>query len=83
MFLLLILYVLQKLNKEKAALQTTTELLTVRLNSLNEILALQEEKLVKKVSVEIEVFVYYGMELFLAKPLISCLNNKLLILFLK
>ncbi|XP_024121977.1 coiled-coil alpha-helical rod protein 1 isoform X2 [Oryzias melastigma] len=37
-----------ELNKEKAALQTTTELLTVRLNSLNEILALQEEKLVKK-----------------------------------
>ncbi|KAM7397811.1 hypothetical protein PAMA_005912 [Pampus argenteus] len=35
----------EKLNKEKAALQTTTELLTVRLNSVNEILALQEEKM--------------------------------------
>ncbi|XP_011481914.1 coiled-coil alpha-helical rod protein 1 [Oryzias latipes] len=39
---------IEKLNKEKAALQTTTELLTVRLNSVNEILTLQEEKLVKK-----------------------------------
>ncbi|CAJ1064176.1 coiled-coil alpha-helical rod protein 1 isoform X1 [Xyrichtys novacula] len=37
----------EKLNKEKAALQMTTELLTVRLNSVNEILALQEEKMVK------------------------------------
>ncbi|KAM7374170.1 hypothetical protein PAMP_006844 [Pampus punctatissimus] len=35
----------ERLNKEKAALQTTTELLTVRLNSVNEILALQEEKI--------------------------------------
>ncbi len=31
----------------------TTELLTVRLNSVNEILALQEEKMVKKVSVNL------------------------------
>ncbi|XP_078122540.1 coiled-coil alpha-helical rod protein 1 isoform X2 [Sander vitreus] len=38
----------EKLNKEKAALQMTTELLTVRLNSVSEILALQEEKIVKK-----------------------------------
>ncbi|XP_042355314.1 coiled-coil alpha-helical rod protein 1 isoform X2 [Plectropomus leopardus] len=38
----------ERLNKEKAALQMTTELLTVRLNSLNEILALQEEKIVNK-----------------------------------
>lgn len=38
----------ERLNKEKAALQTTAELLTVRLNSVNEILALQEEKIVKK-----------------------------------
>ncbi|XP_063342238.1 coiled-coil alpha-helical rod protein 1 isoform X3 [Pelmatolapia mariae] len=38
----------ERLNKEKAALQTTAELLTVRLNSVNEILALQEEKMVKK-----------------------------------
>ncbi|KAM4546325.1 coiled-coil alpha-helical rod protein 1 isoform 2-T2 [Fundulus diaphanus] len=35
----------ERLSKEKAALQTTTELLTVRLNSVNEILALQEEKI--------------------------------------
>ncbi|XP_040006815.1 coiled-coil alpha-helical rod protein 1 isoform X2 [Xiphias gladius] len=35
----------ERLNKEKAALQMTTELLTVRLNSVNEILALQEEKM--------------------------------------
>lgn len=46
----LILSILQRLNKEKAALQTTAELLTVRLNSVNEILVLQEEKMVKKVS---------------------------------
>ncbi|XP_041864972.1 coiled-coil alpha-helical rod protein 1 isoform X2 [Melanotaenia boesemani] len=38
----------EKLNEEKAALQMTTELLTVRLNSVNEILALQEEKIVKR-----------------------------------
>ncbi|XP_030010956.1 coiled-coil alpha-helical rod protein 1 isoform X2 [Sphaeramia orbicularis] len=38
----------ERLNKEKAALQMTTELLTIRLNSVNEILALQEEKMVKK-----------------------------------
>ncbi|XP_029925514.1 coiled-coil alpha-helical rod protein 1 isoform X2 [Myripristis murdjan] len=38
----------ERLNKEKAALQTTTELLTVRLNSVNEILTLQEAKMVKK-----------------------------------
>ncbi|XP_038152504.1 coiled-coil alpha-helical rod protein 1 isoform X1 [Cyprinodon tularosa] len=35
----------ERLSKEKAALQTTTELLTVRLNSVNEILSLQEEKI--------------------------------------
>lgn len=46
----LILSILQRLNKEKAAFQTTAELLTVRLNSVNEILVLQEEKMVKKVS---------------------------------
>ncbi|KAM4726823.1 coiled-coil alpha-helical rod protein 1 [Anableps anableps] len=40
----------ERLSKEKAALQMTTELLTVRLNSVNEILALQEEKLVKSTS---------------------------------
>ncbi|KAI3373565.1 hypothetical protein L3Q82_022153, partial [Scortum barcoo] len=40
----------EKLNKEKAALQMTTELLTVRLNSVNEILSLQEEKMMKKTS---------------------------------
>ncbi|KAG7223270.1 hypothetical protein INR49_015626 [Caranx melampygus] len=38
----------ERLNKEKAALQMTAELLTVRLNSVNEILALQEEKMAKK-----------------------------------
>nr|XP_020454744.1 coiled-coil alpha-helical rod protein 1-like [Monopterus albus] len=37
----------EKLAKEKAALQKTAELLTVRLNSVNEILTLQEEKMVK------------------------------------
>ncbi|XP_030602462.1 coiled-coil alpha-helical rod protein 1 [Archocentrus centrarchus] len=42
----------ERLNKEKAALQTTAELLTVRLNSVNEILALQEEKIVKKTSAD-------------------------------
>ncbi|XP_040929675.2 coiled-coil alpha-helical rod protein 1 isoform X2 [Betta splendens] len=42
----------KKLNKEKAALQKTTELLTVRLTSLNEILTLQEEKIVKKTSTD-------------------------------
>ncbi|TKS83479.1 Coiled-coil alpha-helical rod protein 1 [Collichthys lucidus] len=39
----------ERLNKEKTALQMTAELLTVRLNSVNEILALQEERMVKKV----------------------------------
>ncbi|KAM4619797.1 coiled-coil alpha-helical rod protein 1 [Polymixia lowei] len=38
----------ERLNKEKEALQTTTELLTVRFNSVNEILTLQEEKIAKK-----------------------------------
>ncbi|XP_041808504.1 coiled-coil alpha-helical rod protein 1 [Chelmon rostratus] len=42
----------ERLNKEKAALQMTTELLTVRLNSVNEILTLQEEKIVKKTSTD-------------------------------
>ncbi|XP_030294927.1 coiled-coil alpha-helical rod protein 1 [Sparus aurata] len=42
----------ERLNKEKAALQMTTELLTVRLNSVNEILTLQEEKMVKKISTD-------------------------------
>ncbi|XP_008425823.1 coiled-coil alpha-helical rod protein 1 isoform X2 [Poecilia reticulata] len=40
----------ERLSKEKAALETTTELLTVRLNSVNEILALQEEEIVKSTS---------------------------------
>ncbi|XP_051257324.1 coiled-coil alpha-helical rod protein 1 isoform X1 [Dicentrarchus labrax] len=40
----------ERLNKEKAALEMTNELLTVRLNSVNEILTLQEEKMVKKTS---------------------------------
>ncbi|XP_072231355.1 coiled-coil alpha-helical rod protein 1 [Leuresthes tenuis] len=38
----------ERLNKEKASLQTATELLTVRLHSANEILALQEEKMASK-----------------------------------
>lgn len=38
----------EKLNREKAALQMTTELLTVRFNSVSEILILQEEKMVNK-----------------------------------
>ncbi|XP_037544025.1 coiled-coil alpha-helical rod protein 1, partial [Nematolebias whitei] len=42
----------ERLIKEKAALQTTTELLTVRLNSVNEILTLQEEKMAKKSSTD-------------------------------
>lgn len=36
----------------------TTELLTVRLNSVNEILTLQEEKMVKKVSVSSSLTLY-------------------------
>ncbi|XP_070773896.1 coiled-coil alpha-helical rod protein 1 [Enoplosus armatus] len=40
----------ERLKKEKAALQMTAELLTIRFNSVNEILALQEEKMVKKTS---------------------------------
>ncbi|XP_032433258.1 coiled-coil alpha-helical rod protein 1 isoform X1 [Xiphophorus hellerii] len=40
----------ERLSKEKATLETTTELLTVRLNSVNEILALQEEEIVKSTS---------------------------------
>ncbi|XP_055727234.1 coiled-coil alpha-helical rod protein 1 isoform X3 [Salvelinus fontinalis] len=39
---------IQTLNREKEALQVTTELLTVRLNSVNDILALQEEEMVEK-----------------------------------
>ncbi|XP_035482560.2 coiled-coil alpha-helical rod protein 1 isoform X2 [Scophthalmus maximus] len=42
----------ERLNKEKAALQMTAELLTIRLNSVNEILALQEEKMVKETSAD-------------------------------
>ncbi|KAM9348605.1 coiled-coil alpha-helical rod protein 1 [Symphorus nematophorus] len=42
----------ERLNKEKAALQMTTELLTIRLNSVNEILTLQEEKMLKKTSTD-------------------------------
>ncbi|KAM8897350.1 coiled-coil alpha-helical rod protein 1 isoform 3-T3 [Spinachia spinachia] len=42
----------RKLRKEKAALQMTTELLTVRFNSVSEILTLQEEKMVKKTSTD-------------------------------
>ncbi|KAJ0062097.1 hypothetical protein NL108_015669, partial [Boleophthalmus pectinirostris] len=51
---------LERLNKEKAALQTTAELLTIRLNSVNEILTLQEEKLIKKNTTE--SFVKNGSE---------------------
>nr|XP_033955203.1 coiled-coil alpha-helical rod protein 1 isoform X2 [Pseudochaenichthys georgianus] len=39
----------ERLKKEKTALQKTTELLTVRFNSVSEILALQEEKMAKKI----------------------------------
>ncbi|XP_074467133.1 coiled-coil alpha-helical rod protein 1 [Sebastes fasciatus] len=42
----------ERLNKEKAALQMTTELLTIRFNSVSEILALQEQKIVKKTSTD-------------------------------
>lgn len=41
----------QRLKREKTALQMTAELLTVRLNSVNEIVSLQEEKMVNKVRV--------------------------------
>ncbi|XP_035033633.1 coiled-coil alpha-helical rod protein 1 [Hippoglossus stenolepis] len=40
--------VVERLNKEKATLKMTAELLTIRLNSVNEILALQEEKMGKE-----------------------------------
>ncbi|XP_061607343.1 coiled-coil alpha-helical rod protein 1 isoform X7 [Phyllopteryx taeniolatus] len=39
----------ERLNKDKVALQKTAELLTVRLNSMSEIVSLQEEKMLKKV----------------------------------
>ncbi|XP_062289453.1 coiled-coil alpha-helical rod protein 1 [Scomber scombrus] len=42
----------ERLKKEKAALQMTAELLTVRLTSMNEILALQEENMVKMTSTD-------------------------------
>ncbi|XP_072302479.1 coiled-coil alpha-helical rod protein 1 [Eucyclogobius newberryi] len=42
----------ERLNNEKAALQMTAELLTIRLNSVNEILFLQEEKIIKKNSTD-------------------------------
>ncbi|XP_021475511.2 uncharacterized protein LOC110534918 isoform X2 [Oncorhynchus mykiss] len=55
----------QKLNKEKEALQVTTEFLTVRLNSVNDILALQEEKRVEKISsLEQEVKEKYQSSVF-------------------
>ncbi|KAM9846387.1 coiled-coil alpha-helical rod protein 1 [Aulostomus maculatus] len=50
----------EKLTKEKAALQKTTELLTVRLQSVNEILGLQEEEILKKTSTD--PFVKTGSE---------------------
>nr|XP_057944020.1 coiled-coil alpha-helical rod protein 1 isoform X2 [Doryrhamphus excisus] len=40
----------ERLNKEKAALQKSAELLTVRLNSMSEIVSLQEEKMLKNAS---------------------------------
>ncbi|XP_076024982.1 coiled-coil alpha-helical rod protein 1 [Genypterus blacodes] len=43
---------IERLNKEKVALQMTTELLTVRLNSVTEILSLQEEKLLKETAAD-------------------------------
>ncbi|XP_054611028.1 coiled-coil alpha-helical rod protein 1 isoform X2 [Dunckerocampus dactyliophorus] len=42
----------ERLNKEKAALQKTAELLTVRLNSMSEIVSLQEEKMLKNASTD-------------------------------
>ncbi|TWW74881.1 coiled-coil alpha-helical rod protein 1 [Takifugu flavidus] len=38
----------ERLNREKVALQMANELLTIRLNSVNEMLTLQEEKVVEK-----------------------------------
>ncbi|XP_061607339.1 coiled-coil alpha-helical rod protein 1 isoform X3 [Phyllopteryx taeniolatus] len=42
----------ERLNKDKVALQKTAELLTVRLNSMSEIVSLQEEKMLKKASTD-------------------------------
>lgn len=42
----------ERLKREKTALQMTAELLTVRLNSVNEILSLQEDKMVHKTSAD-------------------------------
>ncbi|XP_061659552.1 coiled-coil alpha-helical rod protein 1 [Syngnathoides biaculeatus] len=42
----------ERLNKEKAALQKSAQLLTVRLHSMSEIVSLQEEKILKQVSTE-------------------------------
>ncbi|XP_067084977.1 coiled-coil alpha-helical rod protein 1 isoform X2 [Osmerus mordax] len=43
---------IKRLQREKEALQVTTELLTVRLNSVNDILALQEEEMMEKAGSE-------------------------------
>lgn len=51
----------------------TTELLTVRLNSVNEILTLQEEKIVKKVNVlHMQCMIQaYADNMMPAEPLLS------------
>lgn len=51
----------QRLKREKTALQMTAELLTVRLNSVNEIVSLQEENMVNKV----RVLAWHFLECFL------------------
>ncbi|XP_046906470.1 coiled-coil alpha-helical rod protein 1 isoform X2 [Hypomesus transpacificus] len=43
---------IQRLQREKEALQVTTELLNVRLNSVNDILALQEDEMMEKAGSE-------------------------------
>ncbi|XP_072573550.1 coiled-coil alpha-helical rod protein 1 isoform X2 [Paramormyrops kingsleyae] len=44
--------VVEKLEKQKESLQVTAELLTVRLNSLNEILEMQEKEMEEKISLD-------------------------------
>ncbi|XP_048884990.1 coiled-coil alpha-helical rod protein 1 isoform X2 [Brienomyrus brachyistius] len=46
------LAVVEKLEKQKESLQVTVDLLTVRLNSLNEILEMQEKEMEEKISLD-------------------------------
>lgn len=58
----------QRLKREKTALQMTAELLTVRLNSVNEIVSLQEENMVNKV----RVLAWHFLECFLLFSFTLC-----------